>query len=65
MTASVRGSVLWNGDENRLQDAVSTYGYGVTVRFLGLDLNWDVAKQWDFKDSLSGYRTAFWIGTRF
>jgi Tol biopolymer transport system component len=60
-----QGFRLWNGDENRLQDAVSTYGYGITVRFLGLDLNWDVAKQWDFKDSLSGFRTAFWIGTRF
>lgn len=59
------GFVFWNGDTNRLQDAVSTYGYGITVRFIGLDLNWDFAKQWDFKESLSGFRSSFWIGTRF
>ena len=60
-----QGFRFWNGDENRLQDAVSAYGYGISVHFLGLQLNWDVAKQWDFKDSLGGYRTSFWVGTRF
>jgi hypothetical protein len=57
---------LWDDDESRLADAVSSYGWGLTVRFGGLDLNWDFAQQWDFKDSLEGgFRTDFWIGTRF
>jgi Tol biopolymer transport system component len=51
--------------ENRLQDAVSSYGFGVSVQFLyGLDFNWDFATLWDFKDVLD-HRTSFWIGTRF
>ncbi len=57
---------FWNSDENRLQDAVSSYGWGLTVRFAGLDLNWDFSRQWDLKDSAEGgYRSSFWIGTRF
>jgi hypothetical protein len=51
--------------ENRLQDGVASYGYGITVRFLGIDLNWDVAQRWDFKDNIDDTRTSFWIGTRF
>lgn len=68
---------FWNSDENRLQDGVSSYGWGITIRFAGLDLNWDFAKQWDFKQAVErdpfgnvtrgkgSYRTEFWIGTRF
>lgn len=57
---------FWNSDENRLQDALSSYGWGITVRFAGLDLNWDFARQWDFKDAVpGGFRSSFWIGTRF
>ncbi len=57
---------LWNSDENRLEDAFSSYGYGFTLRFSGLDLNWDFARQWNFKEGLpGGYRTSFWIGARF
>ncbi len=57
---------VWNSDENRLENALSSYGWGLTVRFAGLDLNWDFARQWDFKDgSEEGFRTSFWIGTRF
>ncbi len=55
---------LYDSDEGRLQDAVAAYGWGVTVRFLGFDLNWDFARQWDFKEG-GDFRTAFWIGTRF
>src|SRR5215210_1792612 len=55
---------FYNSDENRLQNGIAAYGVGVTVRFLGLDLNWDVAKRWDFKEILDT-RTSFWIGTRF
>ncbi|MCM2269457.1 MAG: hypothetical protein NDJ75_05105 [Thermoanaerobaculia bacterium] len=44
----------------------ASYGWGFTVRFAGLDLNWDFAQAWDFDERLEdGFRTAFWIGTRF
>ncbi len=55
---------FYDEDENRLVDGISAYGYGVTVSFLGFDLNWDIARRWDFKDNLDT-RTSFWIGTRF
>ncbi|HXO21929.1 MAG TPA: hypothetical protein VOA87_18600 [Thermoanaerobaculia bacterium] len=48
-----------------LQDAVAAYGWGFTVNLFGLDVNWDFAKQWNFSKSQGGFRTAFWIGTRF
>jgi hypothetical protein len=47
-----------------LEDAVSAYGVGITVRFWGLSLNWDFAKTWDFEQS-SDLKTSFWIGERF
>jgi hypothetical protein len=57
---------FWDSDESRLKDAVSSYGWGLTLNFSGLQLNWDFAKRWDFKDSLDdGYETSFWIGTQF
>jgi Tol biopolymer transport system component len=57
---------FWDSEESRLDDAVSSYGWGFTIQFLGLDLNWDFAQVWDFKDSLGeGFETDFWIGTRF
>ncbi len=43
---------FWNSDESRLEDAVSSYGFGVTINLMGIDLNWDFAQLWDFKDSL-------------
>lgn len=57
---------FWNSDEDRLQDGVSSYGFGLTLRFVGVDLNWDFAKQWDFDQTLTdGFETSFWIGSRF
>ena len=50
--------------ENRLDDALSAYGWGLSVQFMGFDLNWDFARRWDFKDE-EAFETAFWIGTRF
>jgi hypothetical protein len=55
---------FYNSDTGRLRDGIAAYGWGVTVRFLGLDLNWDFARRWDLKDKLDS-RTSFWIGTRF
>lgn len=52
-------------DDDRLVDGVSSYGFGLTMNFLGLSLNIDWAKRWDFQDSLSGYDSSIWIGRRF
>lgn len=52
-------------DDNRLVDGVSSHGFGITMRLLGLDLNIDWAKQWDLKDSLGDYNSSVWIGRRF
>jgi Tol biopolymer transport system component len=56
---------FWNSDENRLEDGVAVYGLGFTIRFLGLDLNWDIGKRWDGKDTISDFETTFYIGARF
>ncbi len=55
---------FWDGDENKLDDGVASYGFGFTVRFFGMNLNWDIATPWDFKDS-GETKTTFWIGQRF
>lgn len=60
-----QGFEFYNSDQNRLEDGVAAYGFGVSVRFIGLNLNWDLSKQWNFKDSSDGYRTDFYIGARF
>ncbi|HVS63036.1 MAG TPA: hypothetical protein VMT85_05960 [Thermoanaerobaculia bacterium] len=60
----VQSFQLWDSDENRLQDGVSSYGFGVTVRFFGLDVNIDWAQTWDFDES-GETTSSFWIGQRF
>ena len=55
---------LWDSENSRLDDAVAAYGFGITVRMLGVDLHWDFATQWDLKES-GDTRTTFWIGQRF
>ena len=57
---------FWNSDENRLEDAISSYGWGVTFNFGGVALNWDFARLWDWNENLSdSFATQFWIGSRF
>jgi len=65
---------FWDGDNNRLapddfrnqrRGPKSAYGWGFTANLLGLELNWDFAKRWDGKDTLAGFQTSFWIGSRF
>ncbi len=56
---------FWNEDLDRLEDGVASYGYGLTVRFLGVDLNFDFAKRTDFETSDGAFESSFWIGTRF
>ena len=55
---------VWDSENSRLDDAIAAYGFGITVRMLGLDLHWDFATQWDLKES-GDSRTTFWIGQRF
>ncbi|HYO16186.1 MAG TPA: hypothetical protein VE685_23560 [Thermoanaerobaculia bacterium] len=55
---------FYDSDEGRLVDALASYGYGFTVRFLGIDLNFDYATLTDFGDFESN-ETSFWIGYRF
>ncbi len=56
---------FWDSEENRLRDGVAVYGMGFTLQFIGLDLNWDIGKRFDGKDTLSDFTTTFTIGTRF
>ena len=57
---------FWDSQNDRLGDAVSSYGFGITARIFGLDWNFDYAKRWDFDKTLSdGYESSFWIGRRF
>ncbi len=53
-------------DDDRLEDAIASYGFGISLRLFGLNVNWDFSKRTDLKDTLSGsFETDFWIGTRF
>ncbi len=51
-------------DDDRLEDAVAAYGFGISTRLFGLPVNWDFSKRYDLKDSGS-FETSFWIGSRF
>jgi len=52
-------------EDDRLQNAVAAFGFGVTVNFLGLPLNWDFARLTNLDESASSFETSFWIGARF
>ncbi|MGE5236409.1 MAG: hypothetical protein ACM3O7_08685 [Acidobacteriota bacterium] len=52
-------------DGGRLVNGVASYGFGLSVNLFGLPVHWDWAKQWDFKETLGGYQTSFWIGFRY
>ena len=56
---------FWDSENDRLQDGLASYGYGFTVNFLGVDMNFDFAKRTNFEESLSSYESSFWIGARF
>jgi len=52
--------------DGRLQDCVSSYGFGMSLYLFGLPVNWDFSKQWDFKHTYSkGSQTSFWVGFQF
>ena len=52
-------------DDDRLEDAVASYGFGITARLFGLSVNWDFSQRYDLKDSSGSFETDFWIGRRF
>jgi outer membrane protein assembly factor BamB len=56
--------VFWDSKTHRLVDATASYGWGVSVNLLGLEVNWDFAKITDLKSS-QNFRTQFWVGARF
>ena len=56
---------FWDSKEHQLIDGRASYGYGLQLSLLGLELHWDFSKLTDFKKSLSGLRTSFYIGTEF
>ncbi|HWC64723.1 MAG TPA: hypothetical protein VG777_01470, partial [Thermoanaerobaculia bacterium] len=49
----------------QLINGKADYGWGFTLNLLGLDLHWDFAKRWDFRRTLSSFRTSFYIGAEF
>ena len=56
---------FWDSKERQLIDGVAAYGAGFQVSLLGLDFHWDFARLWDFKNTLSGFKTSFYIGAQF
>lgn len=54
---------LWN--DGRLDDALASVGWGVSFRFLGLELHWDFARRTDLDSLAPGTETSFWIGQTF
>lgn len=56
---------FWDSDDRRLIDGRASYGYGFQVSLLGLNLHWDFARLTDLKQSQSGLKTSFYIGTQF
>ena len=43
----------------------SDWGFGLQADILGLPLHFDFAKQWNFKESLTGFKLFFYIGPEF
>lgn len=57
---------FYDQEEGVFDDGVAAYGWGVSARlFGGFDLNWDFAKPFRSGNDDEGFRTSFWIGTRF
>jgi WD40 repeat protein len=61
----INGTVDATYKPYQLINGKADYGWGFTLNLLGLDLHWDFAKQWDFRRTLSGFKTSFYIGTEF
>lgn len=51
--------------DGKLADAKAAVGLGISFNFIGLQLNWDFAKRYDFDTLDEELRTSFWIGQTF
>ena len=51
-------------EDGRLVDGFASYGFGITLRVMGLPLNWDFMRLYDLKTTLTGTESNFWIGVR-
>lgn len=51
--------------DGKLADAKASVGLGVSFNLLGLQMNLDFARRYDFEELEKGYRTSFWIGQTF
>ncbi|HEX7708717.1 MAG TPA: BamA/TamA family outer membrane protein, partial [Thermoanaerobaculia bacterium] len=51
--------------DGQLEDAKASVGWGLSLRFWGMQLNWDFAKRYDLKNTEGGFRTSFWVGQTF
>jgi len=56
---------FYDSDEDRLVGGIAAYGFGISFRLFGLNLNWDFSKLWDLDTSASSFATDFYIGARF
>ncbi|HVT60897.1 MAG TPA: hypothetical protein VHR45_21205 [Thermoanaerobaculia bacterium] len=55
---------FWDSKTHRLVNATASYGYGLSLNLLGLEVNWDFARITDLHSS-KNFRTQFWIGARY
>jgi Omp85 superfamily domain/WD40-like Beta Propeller Repeat len=63
--ANFDGQPFKFAEDGRLKDAKASLGWGLSFRFMGLELHWDFAKRFDGKDTEGAFRTSFWIGDTF
>ena len=65
------GAAHWDGRpfrfmrDGKLEDAKASVGIGVSFNLLGMQLNWDFARRYDFSEMEPDFRTSFWVGQTF
>lgn len=55
---------IYNSETGRLEDAIASFGWGISANLLGFQVNWDFARLTDLEEH-GDFSTQFWIGTRF
>lgn len=50
---------------HQLIDGRAAVGYGLSFNMMGLELHWDFARRWNFKNYDGGFRSEFWVGETF
>ena len=51
--------------DGQLQNCIADYGFGLSLNFLGFPLHFDFSRLWNFKQSIGGFKTFFYIGPEF